>query len=73
MDDHQRFNAKLISEAGGAEVAPEKVLTVDVLAGALSKLLSDPARLVRMARGARSVAAPDAAERLADLVEKTAR
>jgi UDP-N-acetylglucosamine--N-acetylmuramyl-(pentapeptide) pyrophosphoryl-undecaprenol N-acetylglucosamine transferase len=71
-DDHQRFNAKLLSEVGGAEVAPEQVLTVDVLANALEKLLSDPARLARMAQAARSVAAPDGAETLADLVEKTA-
>lgn len=73
MDDHQRFNAKLLTEAGGAEAAPESVLTVEVLSAALTKLLNDPARLARMAQGARSVAAPDAAERLADLVEKTAR
>lgn len=72
MDDHQRFNAKLLAEAGGAEVAAESVLTVETMAKALTKLLTDPARLVRMAEGARSVAAPDAAERLADLVEKTA-
>ncbi len=71
-DDHQRFNAKLLADAGGAEVAAEDVLTVDVLASALTKLLGDPNRLSRMAKAARSVAAPDAAERLADLVEKTA-
>jgi UDP-N-acetylglucosamine--N-acetylmuramyl-(pentapeptide) pyrophosphoryl-undecaprenol N-acetylglucosamine transferase len=73
MDDHQRFNAKLLSDAGAAEVALEDVLTVDVMTAALSKLLTSPARLARMAAGARSVAKPDAAERLADLVEATAR
>ena len=36
-------------------------------------LLKDPAKLARMAVGARSVATPDAAEKLADLVERTAR
>jgi UDP-N-acetylglucosamine--N-acetylmuramyl-(pentapeptide) pyrophosphoryl-undecaprenol N-acetylglucosamine transferase len=72
MDDHQRFNAQLLAQAGGAEMAPESVLTVEVMAKALTRLLNDPARLARMARGARSVAVPDAAERLADLVEKTA-
>ena len=71
-DDHQRFNAKLLSDAGGAEVASEDVLTLDVFVRALTKLLSDPDRLVRMAAAARSVAVPDAAEHLADLVEKTA-
>jgi UDP-N-acetylglucosamine--N-acetylmuramyl-(pentapeptide) pyrophosphoryl-undecaprenol N-acetylglucosamine transferase len=72
MDDHQTYNAKLLADAGGAEVAPEDVLTLEVFTRALTKLLSDPQRLARMAEAARSVAAPDAAERLADLVEKTA-
>ena len=58
--------------AGGAEIAREHQLTVDSLAGALSKLLNNPARLARMAAAARAVAMPDAAERLADLVERTA-
>jgi UDP-N-acetylglucosamine--N-acetylmuramyl-(pentapeptide) pyrophosphoryl-undecaprenol N-acetylglucosamine transferase len=73
MDDHQRFNAKLLSDAGAAEVAPEDGLTVDVMSNALSKLLASPARLARMAAAAHGVAKPDAAERLADLVEATAR
>ena len=38
----------------------------------LEKLLNSPARLARMAAAARSVAIPDAAERLADVVEQTA-
>jgi UDP-N-acetylglucosamine--N-acetylmuramyl-(pentapeptide) pyrophosphoryl-undecaprenol N-acetylglucosamine transferase len=71
-DDHQRYNAKLLSDAGGAEVAVEDVLTLEVFTKALTKLLSDPDRLARMAAAARSVAVPDGAERLADLVEKTA-
>ena len=72
-DDHQRFNARLLEEAGGAAVCLEDELTVDAMAGALNALLKDPERLARMAAGARSVATPDAAEKLADLVERTAR
>lgn len=72
-DDHQRFNARLLEEAGGAAVCLEDELTVDAMAGALNALLKDPERLARMADGARSVATPDAAEKLADLVERTAR
>ena len=71
-DDHQRFNAKLLADADAAAVALEDELTVDSLAGALNALLRDPAWLTRMAAGARSVARPDAAEKLADLVERTA-
>ncbi|NBB15486.1 undecaprenyldiphospho-muramoylpentapeptide beta-N-acetylglucosaminyltransferase [Caulobacter sp. SLTY] len=71
-DDHQRFNAKLLEDAGAAAVCLEDELTVDSLAGALKALLKDPAWLARMATGARSVAKPDAAEELATLVERTA-
>ncbi len=72
-DDHQRFNAKLLADAGAAEVATEEVLTVDVMTRALQTLLSSPERLTRMAAAAHSVAVPDGAEHLADLVEATAR
>jgi UDP-N-acetylglucosamine--N-acetylmuramyl-(pentapeptide) pyrophosphoryl-undecaprenol N-acetylglucosamine transferase len=71
-DDHQTLNAKLLSDVGAAAVALEDELTVDSLAGALNALLKDPARLSRMSEAARKVAQPDAAEKLADLVEKTA-
>jgi UDP-N-acetylglucosamine--N-acetylmuramyl-(pentapeptide) pyrophosphoryl-undecaprenol N-acetylglucosamine transferase len=73
LDDDQGQNAKLLADAGAAEVARESQLTVATLAGALEKLLTNPERLARMAAAARSVAIPDAAERLADLVEQTAR
>lgn len=72
-DDHQRYNAALLEQAGAAAVCLEDELTVASLAGALNALLQDPARLERMAASAKAVAAPDAAERLADLVEATAR
>jgi UDP-N-acetylglucosamine--N-acetylmuramyl-(pentapeptide) pyrophosphoryl-undecaprenol N-acetylglucosamine transferase len=72
LDDDQGENAKLLADAGAAEVAREHQLTVDSLAKALTTLLNNPARLARMSEGARAVAKPDAAERLADLVEKTA-
>ncbi|MFZ5670139.1 MAG: undecaprenyldiphospho-muramoylpentapeptide beta-N-acetylglucosaminyltransferase [Pseudomonadota bacterium] len=71
-DDHQRFNARLLEEAGAAAVALEDELTVDSLAGALNALLRDPDWLARMSAAARAVARPDAAEDLADLVVRTA-
>ena len=72
IDDDQGQNAKLLADAGGAEVAREAQLTVESLAKALTVLLNNPERLARMAAASRSVAIPDAAERLADVVEKTA-
>jgi UDP-N-acetylglucosamine--N-acetylmuramyl-(pentapeptide) pyrophosphoryl-undecaprenol N-acetylglucosamine transferase len=72
LDDDQGQNARLLAEAGGAEIARESQLTVASLSGAMMKLLENPERLARMAAAARSVAIPDAAERLADVVEATA-
>jgi UDP-N-acetylglucosamine--N-acetylmuramyl-(pentapeptide) pyrophosphoryl-undecaprenol N-acetylglucosamine transferase len=73
LDDDQGQNAKLLADAGGAQVARENQLTVESLSKALETLFGNPARLARMAAAARAVAIPDAAERLADLVEQTAR
>lgn len=71
-DDHQTYNARLLSDVGAAAVASEDEITVDSLAGALNALLKSPEQLAKMAAAASSVATPDAAERLADLVEQTA-
>lgn len=73
MDDHQRFNAASLAQAGGAEVVLEDDVTVEGLTAALLPLLSDPARLAAMSAGARSAALPDATARLADMVEAAAR
>jgi UDP-N-acetylglucosamine--N-acetylmuramyl-(pentapeptide) pyrophosphoryl-undecaprenol N-acetylglucosamine transferase len=72
LDDDQGQNAALLADAGAAVVLREDVLSVDSLAAALAALLDDPRKLAAMSQAARSVARPDAAERLADLVEKTA-
>lgn len=69
MDDHQTLNARALSDAGAARVIAEDDLTVESLTAALNDILSDPAKLTAMSAAARSVAIPDAAARLADLVE----
>jgi UDP-N-acetylglucosamine--N-acetylmuramyl-(pentapeptide) pyrophosphoryl-undecaprenol N-acetylglucosamine transferase len=73
LDDDQGQNARLLAEAGAAEVLREDALAAQSLADRLEALLTDPTRLATMAAAARAVARPDAAERLADLVEQTAR
>ena len=73
LDDDQGQNAKVLADAGAAEVIDETALTVHGLAAVLESLLNDPPRLARMAAAARAIARPDAADRLADLVERTAR
>lgn len=71
-DDHQRFNALSLVEAGGAEILLEDDVAVDRMAAMLERLLSDPGRLAEMSAGARSAALPDATTRLADMVEAAA-
>ena len=72
-DDHQTTNAKLLTDVGAAEVIREDKFTPEALGDAIRSMLSDPEGLSRRAAAARSVATPEAAERLADLVERTAR
>ena len=72
-DDHQRLNARALVDAGAAEMILEDDLTVEVLSATLKTVLSDPARLAAMSAAACTAAIPDAVQRLADLVEATAR
>lgn len=70
--DHQTANAREMEEAGAAVCLPESELTVDQLAGLVDNLRSDAPRLVAMKEAMRRMAQPEAAERLADLVEREA-
>jgi UDP-N-acetylglucosamine--N-acetylmuramyl-(pentapeptide) pyrophosphoryl-undecaprenol N-acetylglucosamine transferase len=70
MDDHQRLNAKLLTDVGAAQAIAEKQLTPERLAAAILAFTSEPDALTKAAEAAKSVARPDAAERLADLVER---
>jgi UDP-N-acetylglucosamine--N-acetylmuramyl-(pentapeptide) pyrophosphoryl-undecaprenol N-acetylglucosamine transferase len=58
---------------GAAEVLAEDDLTAEHLCEVLSRMLADGDDLVRRARLAHDAAQPEASERLADLVEKTAK
>ena len=71
-DDHQTLNARLLTDAGAAEAIPEKQLTPERLAQAILTFAADHDRLLAAAEAARSAAQPDAAQKLADLVEGVA-
>lgn len=71
-DDHQTFNARLLTEAGAAEAVREEAFTPDNLTPLLARWLADSDALVQRASAARRVAKPDAAARLADVVERVA-
>ena len=63
-DDHQTANAKVFSEAGAAELIQQEDLTADSLAKLLSGLLADPGTLSKMSDAAKSLAIPDAPEKV---------
>ncbi|MGB8366616.1 MAG: undecaprenyldiphospho-muramoylpentapeptide beta-N-acetylglucosaminyltransferase [Rhizomicrobium sp.] len=69
-DDHQSANADVLVGAGAAWSIRQRDLTAEKLARMLSDILSAPDELVRRAAAARAIGKPDAAMRLADLVER---
>ncbi len=66
--DHQRWNARKLSEAGAALMIDDAALTGEALAQAILSLAADPGRLVAMERAAASLARPEAASRIAEMV-----
>jgi UDP-N-acetylglucosamine:LPS N-acetylglucosamine transferase len=71
--DHQTRNAETVAAAGGAVLVPDGDATAERLTSELDALLTDPARLEAMGRAARTLGRPDAAARVAALVEEAAR
>jgi len=65
---HQHANAAWMERAGAARVVEDEELTPERIAAELTDLLADRERLERMAEASRSLAKPDAAERIADEV-----
>ena len=72
LDQDQRANADVLSRAGGGWLIEQSELSPARLADEVSAFLADPQRLVRAAEAAKTQGRPDAAERLADLVENVA-
>lgn len=71
-EDHQTANARGLEAAGAAEVVPEARLTPEILGALIQTILSGPDRALAMARAALAHGKPDAADRLAGLVERLA-
>jgi len=71
--DHQTANAQALVRAGAALLVPDPELTGARLVADLGPLLDDPEGLARMGAAAAELARPDAADRVADLVERCAR
>ncbi|TAE34655.1 MAG: undecaprenyldiphospho-muramoylpentapeptide beta-N-acetylglucosaminyltransferase [Alphaproteobacteria bacterium] len=72
-DDHQKYNAKAIDDMGGGWLMPQNAFTPEALAAKLEYFLTMPHSLAKAAASARALGKPEAAEHLADLVERVAR
>ncbi|MBV9739401.1 MAG: undecaprenyldiphospho-muramoylpentapeptide beta-N-acetylglucosaminyltransferase [Hyphomicrobiales bacterium] len=73
LDQDQAGNARSLADIGAATMLSQAQFQPEALADMLSQFLSAPSPLAEMAARARKASIPDAAERLADLVAKTAR
>ena len=73
IDDHQTANARALAAARGASVIAQCDFSPDALRDRLAALLAAPDMLGHAAVAARGIARPDAAARLADLVEELMR
>src|SRR5204862_5749595 len=62
---HQAANAAWMADAGAALVVEDTELDPEALVRIVGELFSDPQRLEGMASASRSVARPDAAQRIA--------
>lgn len=71
--DHQTANASALVAAGGAVLIADRDLDVDRLEAVMGPLLEAGGPLVEMSTAARSLARPDAADRVAALVEWVAQ
>jgi UDP-N-acetylglucosamine--N-acetylmuramyl-(pentapeptide) pyrophosphoryl-undecaprenol N-acetylglucosamine transferase len=71
-DDHQTANANAIAAAGGGWVTGQPSFTAALLAERLAVLMDDPNALSAAAQAAHRLGRPDAADRLADLVDRLA-
>ena len=66
----QRHNADALAHSGVGWCMPEPEFTAQALSARLVELFATPARLIDAAAMARTLARPDAATRLADVVER---
>ncbi len=73
VDDHQTKNARYLVDAGAARLLKQDDTLVQALVETIGAVGSDPVLRAGMATAARSLARPDAAERVVDLVLQEAR
>lgn len=68
-DDHQAHNARVYAAHGAAQVAREESLTKDVIVAFLQEVFYNSEKLEAMEQAALRMDVPDAAVRIADVIE----
>ena len=69
LDGHQLANARQLADINAAVILQEQGLTAEQLATKIASLLSDPQKRLAQANAARTIACPDAANRICNLIE----
>jgi UDP-N-acetylglucosamine--N-acetylmuramyl-(pentapeptide) pyrophosphoryl-undecaprenol N-acetylglucosamine transferase len=69
-ENHQALNAEIFDRAGAAAVLNEAATTGGILAEKVRWLIEDPARMQQMSERFQQLAPRNAAERVADVIEK---
>ncbi len=69
-DDHQTANASVLESAGAAWLLQQRDLTAEKLSSLLAEIFAHPDDLAKRAAAAASLGKPDAAQRLADVVDR---
>jgi UDP-N-acetylglucosamine--N-acetylmuramyl-(pentapeptide) pyrophosphoryl-undecaprenol N-acetylglucosamine transferase len=69
LDDNQTPNADILDRAGGGWKIRQSDLTADSLGQMIIQIFADPLALARRATAAHALATPNAASKLADVVD----
>ena len=72
-DSHQLRNAQEMARAGAGRVIPEQELTPERLSSEIFSLLDQPGEIERQSCAARSLARPNAARDIVNMIEEVAR
>ena len=69
LDGHQLANARRLADIDAAVIMQEQNLTADQLAAQIANLLSTPQKLIAQANAAKTIACPDAAQKICRFIE----
>ena len=69
LDGHQLANARQLADINAAVILQEQDVTAEQLAAQIATLLSSPTKLLAQANAARTIACPDAAQKICSLIE----